>query len=154
METAAIKQAIEELLRALGVAVDTIEVSTHELSGSPKFVIRSQESRLLIGPRGETLSALNHLLRKVLAKRLPNGEDTRFFLDVDGYQEKIIDELQSKVRMLSERARSLKTNVELEPMSAYERMLVHASLQNDPELTTESFGQGSGRRIVIKYKGV
>ena len=53
--------------------------------------------------------------------------------------------------MMAERARSLQYDVELTPMSAYERLIVHTTLQNEPHVKTESQGEGYGRRIVIKY---
>jgi spoIIIJ-associated protein len=53
--------------------------------------------------------------------------------------------------MMAERARSLQYDVELSPMSAYERLIVHTTLQDAPNVKTESQGEGRNRRVVIKY---
>jgi spoIIIJ-associated protein len=52
---------------------------------------------------------------------------------------------------MAERARSFQYDVELSPMSAYERLIVHTTLQNAPNVKTESLGEGRNRRVVIKY---
>jgi predicted RNA-binding protein Jag len=54
---------------------------------------------------------------------------------------------------MSDRAKSFKIDVELDPMSSYERMIVHSYLEGVPEIKTESIGEGSSRRVVIKYIG-
>ncbi|MEK7526803.1 MAG: R3H domain-containing nucleic acid-binding protein, partial [Patescibacteria group bacterium] len=54
-------------------------------------------------------------------------------------------------KIMAERARSFKTNMELEPMSPYERMIIHSALESLPDIKTESVGFGRGRKVVIKY---
>ena len=62
-----------------------------------------------------------------------------------------IKDLQSKALMMAERARSFQYDVELSPMSAYERLIVHTTLQGTPNVKTESQGEGRNRRVVIRY---
>jgi spoIIIJ-associated protein len=59
--------------------------------------------------------------------------------------------LAAKAVMMAERARSFRYDVELSPMSAYERLIVHSALSSEPHVKTESQGEGRGRRVVIKY---
>ncbi len=108
----------------------------------------------MIGVRGAHLSALNHLLRRIVWKQ--QGEESPestvdFRVDVNDYHEKLRAELTQRAHILAGRARSFKTNVEMDPMSSYERMIVHALFQDTPDIKTESVGEGSKRRVVIKY---
>ena len=73
-----------------------------------------------------------------------------FLVDIDEYRTKHIKELQSKAKMMAERARSFQYDVELSPMTAYERLIVHTALQNEPNVRTESQGEGEARQLVIK----
>ena len=146
-----IRQIIEDTLDLLGVGYDGVEILDSGIGAYPRYVIKSDESGLLIGQKGETLLALNHVVKKMVAKK--NGEeDANFFLDVNDYQDRLIQEIRSKVLILKERAKLFQRDVEMEPGSAYERMIVHSACAGDPEIETESCGQGRSRRVVIKYK--
>ena len=140
-----VKTFLETLLNKAGVAFDSIEVS--DSSGQLVFQIHTQESAKLIGSRGDTLRALNHIVKKV-----HEGENNHFLVDVNEYRTKKIEDLRQTAKMLAERARSLKYSVEMTPMSSYERMIVHAALTDEPHITTESHGEGRDRRVVIKYE--
>ena len=143
-----IQSTIEELLDCLNIKVDTFDVKESELH--PIFMVRSPDSRMLIGSDGEHLRALNYLAKKIVEKNV-DGEH-RFLIDVNGYHSKKIDELKMQTKILAERARTFRHDVELSPMNAYERMIVHSILGEDKELSTESEGEGKFRRVVIRYK--
>lgn len=149
MDTAAIKNLISELLSRMGVEIEDIAVS--ETVMPALFHVQSKDSRLLIGPRGESLRALNFLVKKMVDAKAKEGEEVQFLLDVNGYHSHKIEELRLKTRMLAERARLFQYDVEMSPMSAYERMLVHSFLSTDPNVKTESVGEGPYRHVVIKY---
>ena len=102
----------------------------------------------LIGVRGETLLSLNYIAKKIAEKA---GITEPFSVDVNGYQKRKIEEIRSKAALLAERAKSFQTDIEMEPMSSYERMVAHAALASNPEIKTESAGIGRERRVVIKY---
>lgn len=151
MEHDKIKEVIEELLRQMAVAFETVEKADTVGSDHTRFLVRTGDSHLLIGSKGENLSALNHVARKLAGKALGQEGPMKFFVDVNDYHEKTLEVLKVKAKMMSERARSFKSDVELEPMSSYERMLVHSFLEGSPEVKTESRGEGASRRVVIKY---
>jgi hypothetical protein len=71
------------------------------------------------------------------------SDDSRFLIGKDS--------VKAVAHMMAERAKFFKTNIEMDPMSAYERRIIHSFLQNVPEVTTESKGEGADRRVVIKY---
>jgi spoIIIJ-associated protein len=145
---------LKELLDAAGVQYK--EVARSEAAGQTIFAIEaSGDARDLIGPRGETVQAIDHLLKKIVEQRSPATEggerEEMFLVDVNGYRTKQIKDLQAKALMMAERARSFQYDVELTPMSAYERLIVHTTLQDSPNVKTESQGEGRSRRVVIKY---
>lgn len=155
MDSNKIKTFIEELLRRMNIAVERIEVA--ETDGACRFAVTASDSSLLIGPRGAHLFALNHIVRRIAAKgsapALPGREARDITIDINGYQEAAATHLKNMAKVMGERARSFKVSVTLDPMSSYERMIVHSFFQDAPDLTTESVGEGEQRRVVIKYKG-
>lgn len=145
------KQIITDMLEALGA--DYTGVDELEIAGQAIFSIRTDNGRPLIGGHGDTIHALDYLVKKVLEAKHPvEGERAPMFLvDVNDYRTKQIKELQTKALMMADRARSFQYDVELTPMSAYERLIVHTTLQDAPNVKTESQGEGRNRRVVIKY---
>ena len=150
------KEKIRELIRTiianLQVPIDDVVVS--EAAGHTLFTIRTADSGVLIGTRGETLNALNHLVKKILEDEAEEGADVfHFVIDVNGYHLKRIKMLEAQAAMLAERARTFKYDIEMSPMSAYDRLIIHAALNGTPDVKTESQGEGKVRHIVIKYTG-
>lgn len=145
MDVQELKKIVEELLTVMGVSFDSITVEASDIHPSV-MVITSEQS--LVGEHGETLQALTHIVKRITEKKY--GEEGRhFMLDVNNFQKKKIDELTNNVKMLAERVRSLKTEVVLQPMSSYERMIIHALFSEDKDIKTESRGEGRDRHIVI-----
>jgi len=128
-----------------------LEEAASELPDYTKFVIKTPDSGILIGKDGEHLSALGFVLRKTVEKAA--GEDTppKFFVDVGGYQSNKIQKIQKVARIMADRATSFKRDIELPPMSPYERMVIHSTLAEAANIATESEGQGRGRKIVVRY---
>ena len=141
-----IKSFLEEILSKLDIKFDSIDID--DATEQVVFQINTTQGARLIGGRGDTVRALNHIVRKAFDNR---EESIRFFVDVNGYRTKKIEELKQTALVLAERARSLKYNVEMTPMSSYERMLVHSTLSEEPNIRTESHGEGRDRRVVICF---
>ncbi|OGC86438.1 hypothetical protein A2949_03185 [Candidatus Adlerbacteria bacterium RIFCSPLOWO2_01_FULL_54_21b] len=143
-----LKNFITELLVLLEVEVGALEVTTGHRT---VIAVDSPDSSLLIGPRGEHLKALNTIARRMVEQK--HGEEAASFLiDVNGFHEMEMEKVRAAARMLAQRARLFKHDVELAPMSAYERLVVHELFADDPEIKTESSGEGKFRHIVLKYK--
>ncbi len=149
MHAEEIKKIIEELVSKLNLSLERIEVVG--LDKEPKFLISTKDARLLIGKNGETFSAFTHIVRKMVEKKFLSEGKVLFSVDVNGYQDQKVREMYAKIQVLVDRARMLQTGVELSPMPAYERMMVHEALANMNDITTESVGEGKERRVVIKY---
>lgn len=144
-----ITQFIRTLLDKLGVAVEGIErvqTPAHEL-----YNVHTPDSKRLIGPQGEHLRALNYLLRRLL-ERVEGGADTRLMVDVNGYHQSRVREIEQKAALLADRVRTFRSSAEMTPMNAYERMIIHALFTDDPDIITESEGVGKTRRVVLKYR--
>ncbi|MFH1455304.1 MAG: R3H domain-containing nucleic acid-binding protein [bacterium] len=143
------KKLIEDILNNMGVRYDIVEETEDSITQKKLFIIKSPDSGLLIGDRGETFQALSHLIRRIASKDLEEGVD--FSIDVNDYRASMIERLKMKAGILANRARDMKTNVEMEPMSSYERLIIHGVLSGQPNIKTESIGEGRDRRLVIKY---
>lgn len=107
----------------------------------------------MIGRDGETLKSLNYLIQKMVEKDKEGEERISFFIDVNGYQKKRFENLKNIAHMMAERARYFKSNIEIDPMPAYERRIIHLFLEKNKDIKTESEGFGKDRRVVIKYIG-
>ena len=146
-----INETLRTLLGHLAIVVSDITCDTDERTKSVRFMIATPDSAILIGERGERLLALNHLIKRIAEKKLPAEEGFSFVIDVNDYQKKRVDDIRTKARMLAERARYFKSSVEMDPMSSYERMIVHAEFTESPDIATESSGYGKDRRVVLRY---
>lgn len=141
-------QLISELVSRLGVEVSTINVTTGHRT---VVAIESPDSTLLIGPNGEHLRSLNSIARRMV-EHAHGEEAASFLIDVNSYHENQMEQVRANARMLAQRARLFKHDVEMGPMSAYERLVVHELFAEDPEIKTESQGEGKFRHIVLKHK--
>ncbi len=149
MDDTKIKKTIEEIVSSLGVKFDGIETKEDPITQNKVYVIKSSDSGLLIGDRGETFYALSHIIRKISTKGFEDKAD--FSIDVNDYRDGLLEKLKLKAKMLANRARDMKANVEMDPMSSYERLIIHGLLTDEPNIKTESVGEGRERRVVIKY---
>lgn len=148
MQPELLKQFVSKLLSLLDVEVIQVEVTTgHRTVVS----VQSTDSAKLIGPDGDNLKALNAIARRMVEHQ--HGEDAASFLiDVNNYHEDQMEKVRDNARVLAQRARLFKHDVEMGPMSAYERLVVHELFADDPEITTVSQGEGKFRHIVLKHK--
>ncbi len=106
---------------------------------------------VLIGRRGETLDAAQYLCGLVINKGR-NGEKLRVTIDTENYRAKRIRTLQNLAERNAEKALKYKRNITLEPMSPYERRIIHAALTGRDHITTFSVGSEPKRRVVVSYK--
>lgn len=157
-----VETILTEMLGALGVPFSSIEQST--VAGQEIYSIRTDgDARALIGAHGDTIHAIDFLVKKMYEHQMPVPQAQAeggasaverapmFIVDVNDYRLRQLKELETKALMMAERARSFQYDVELSPMSAYERLIVHTALQGAPNVKTESHGEGRNRRVVIKY---
>lgn len=139
---------VSELLSKLGFSDCEIKVFGEQRT---VVAVSSPNSKELIGPDGEHLRSLNTVARRIWESTSGKGAPS-FLIDVDGYHESKLETVRASARMLAQRARLFKHDVEMPPLSSYERLVVHELFFEDPEIKTESAGEGKFRHIVLKYK--
>jgi predicted RNA-binding protein Jag len=149
--TTIIIETLSMILKLLGVTVTEIVTEVDEQTNSTRFLVRTPDSAILIGEHGARLSSLNHIVKRIVERR-DNEHTLSFTIDVNDYQKKHIEDIRAKAHMLAERARYFKSSVEMDPMSSYERMIVHSEFANTPDIVTESAGGGRDRHVVIRFK--
>ena len=105
---------------------------------------------ILIGRRGETLDAIQHLTNYVVNRG--GSKRIRISVDAENYRAKREDALQHLAQKVAGKVVKYRRNITLEPMNAYERHVIHAALQDTPDVTTFSTGTEPGRRVVVAYE--
>ena len=135
----------------MGVAA---EVVVKPGTGPSEFVldIRGDSTALLIGRRGQTLEALQHILSRIVAEKL-GPDDPQPIVDAEDYRGKRVRSLEDMALRMGEKAKRSRKTQELDALSARDRRVVHLALKDDPWLTTESVGSGAFRRLLIIPEG-
>lgn len=124
----------------------TFEVSSEE--GKVLVKIASEKSAHLIGYKGKTIEAIQSTINSILQKQ--EEEYAKVFVEVNDYKNKKEERLKELARRMAKNAVKFGRDVRLEPMSAYERMIIHTELANRTDVRTESYGEEPRRRVVIK----
>ncbi|MBE7050065.1 MAG: protein jag [Ruminococcaceae bacterium] len=141
------KEFLSKIFELTGedVTVDTVsdgDVLRVNLSGPDMGIV--------IGKRGETLDALQHLTS--LAVNKGDCGFMKISLDAENYREKRNEALESLAGKLANKVMRTRRSTTLEPMNAYERRIIHSALQDHEFVTTYSIGQGINRKVVIALK--
>ncbi len=108
---------------------------------------------LLIGWRGETLRALQTTVNLMMGDEQADGQGRRLILDVERYRARREEQVRELAQRLADRVKSSGERYTLDPMHAYERRIIHLTLQDDPGVRTESSGHEPARRVVIHPTG-
>ena len=117
--------------------------------GNIKVEFTGNDLGMLIGRRGETLDAIQHLTNDVINRGAEKR--VRVIVDAENYRLKREDTLKRLAEKIAGKVRKYRRNVTLEPMNSYERHIIHMVLQDSPEVTTYSIGSDSNRRVVVAY---
>ena len=119
--------------------------------GTRRITIVGEEASALIGHHGDTLDALQYLANLASARKNINGErdKSRVTLDIEGYRAKREETLRALARRMAAKALRNRRSVMLEPMTPYERRIIHSEIQNIEGVSTNSVGSDSNRKIVI-----
>ena len=146
-----VEERIETFMKGLmeHMGSDAIPVATK--SGDDTYSVELQGSSLgmLIGRRGDTLDAIQHITN--YAVNHGQGKRVRINVDAENYRKKREESLIRLANKVAGKVSRSGRNITLEPMNAYERHVIHAALQDYPDVTTYSTGTEPGRRIVVAY---
>ena len=119
--------------------------------GTRRINIVGDDASALIGHHGDTLDALQYLANLASARKNIRGErdKSRVTLDIEGYRAKREETLRALARRMAQKALRNRRSVMLEPMSAYERRIIHSEIQSIEGVSTNSIGSDNNRKIVI-----
>ena len=143
--------ALRQILELMGVK-GTIEQKLAGTGDETILQIRAENSGLLIGRKGQTLEALQYLVTRIAGERQGN-EGRHLVIDIENYRERRRKLLEDMALRLGEKAKRQRKTVTVDALSAADRRIIHAVLQDDPWVSTKSLGQGSYRRLLIIPEG-
>lgn len=137
---------LNNLINSTGLDAD-VYVRDQMEEGSIVFELEGQDSGLLIGRRGETLSSLEYLVRLMASKAL--DKRANIMIDVEDYKLRRKEKLENIAKKTAEKVSKTGKRISLEPMSAADRRIVHMTLAESKNVSTQSRGEGMHRKVVI-----
>ena len=147
------KMAVEFLETLVADMELDAQITVTNGKGNEKFIsINGKDVGVLIGHHGDTLDALQYLVNLVANKKEDENEDrnyTKISLDIENYRAKRQETLETLAKRMSEKVLKYKKSITLEPMSPYERRIIHSAVQNIEGVSTNSIGNDNNRRVVI-----
>lgn len=145
-----LKNLISKIFSQGGFQVEVEDFSTNK---EVKFNLRTQE-RLILKNTKELIPAFQELCRRLLGvqdtSQDKEGEKVRVFFDIQGERQKREEKLKELAQAAARKVRREKKDLGLPPMNSFERRIIHFEISLFPDLTSESIGEGSERRVVIK----
>jgi spoIIIJ-associated protein len=149
------KEIVRELLAHMGVPADVVAVdnpSTMPLGPEdPPTIfldVLGRDLGMLIGRRGENLAQIQYMVNLLANRKL--GDWTRVIVDVEGYRSRREESLIGLAERVARQVARSRRPIVLEPMPPNERRIVHMTLKSNPDVTTESNGEGANRRVTVQ----
>lgn len=144
-------EVLTEILRLMGVDSRVVVKPGHD-STEVVLDIQGDSGALLIGRRGQTLEALQHIVSRIVAEKVgPDGPQP--IVDAEDYRGRRVRSLEDMALRLGEKAKRSRKTQSIDALNARDRRVVHMALKDDPWLTTKSQGQGAFRRLLIVPEG-
>lgn len=150
------RSILEKMLSLMGMEATVApseEFPVESDSGFTSFAslnIQGEDLGILIGRRGQTLAALQYMVRLLACHQMQT--QVPIIIDVEGYKRRRYESLRALAHRIADEVKTRRRPFILEPMPAFERRIIHLTLANHPDVDTESTGFGEGRKIVIKPK--
>ena len=138
-----------DMFQAMNMVV-SIDVKVDEVTETVEINLTGEDMGLLIGKRGQTLDALQYIVRLVINKEI--GGYLKVKVDTENYRERRKETLENLAKNISYKVKRTKRPFPLEPMNPYERRIIHSALQNDKYVTTHSEGDEPYRHVVVVLK--
>ncbi|MBQ2892673.1 MAG: protein jag [Oscillospiraceae bacterium] len=150
-EAGSVEEKIEKFLKGLleHMGSDAVPHAWKEEGNTYKVEFEGSDLGYLIGRRGDTLDALQHLANYSVGRTVEGH--IRINVDAEDYRAKREDSLSRYARKKAQQVLKARRRTTLEPMNAYERHVIHAALQDMDNITTHSTGTEPNRRVVIEY---
>jgi spoIIIJ-associated protein len=139
------KVVLEKILELLGFEVTLEE---HHMDDGVLLDVKTEDSGRLIGRQGQTLSDLQYITNRLLFQQDPSAP--KIMVDVSGYRAQAREALVKKAKDAAEKVRRWGDVVELEPLSAFDRRIIHQALKDDPGIETHSVEvEGTEKKVIL-----
>ena len=139
------KVTLEKVLHLLGFQAT---VDEHRMDDGILLDVKTEDSGRLIGRQGQTLSDLQYITNRLLFQQDPSAP--KIMVDVGGYRAQARDALVKKAKEAAEKVRRWGDVVELEPLNAFDRRIVHQALKDDPGIETHSVEvEGTDKKVIL-----
>ena len=143
-------EVLETLIKAMGIPAE-VSVTQAPTEEQPMALdIEGEDLGILIGRRGQTLASLQYVVRLIVAEKMKMWVPIN--VDVAGYKKRRYESLRGLALRLAEQVKRNQRLITLEPMPADERRIIHLALADNPDVDTESTGEGEGRKVAILLK--
>jgi len=134
------------VLERMGIPAD---IDVNEAEDKIVLEIQTADPEMVIGRKGQVVDALQHLVSKVVYRERAGEKGKPIIVDAGGYRDKHVLRLEALAQRMSEKALASKEIVELAPMSAHDRRVVHMAIANIPGVSSRSEGEGDDRHILV-----
>ena len=144
------EQLGEILDNVLGLLLLEGSYDIEESDEALQVLIETKDAGRLIGFKGENLESLQLLLNQLMSRKAGENEFKRVLVDVEGWRKQKEEELASRAKGWIEEVKTSGEELELEPMSPWQRRIVHMVVQETEGVESESIGEGRDRHLVIR----
>lgn len=143
-----VKEFVERTLTAMGLS--SLEAAVSETPDSVRIDLSGDQGDVLLRRRAESLDALQHIVNTAFRRELK--DDRTFVVDCLNYRKGKDAELKQMARFMMERAKSSGTPQEMGPLNPYARRLVHLTVAEDPQMSSESIGDAFLKTVIIAVR--
>lgn len=144
------KDILADLIHCLGIEADVRVVPMKDEGSQLSLNIEGDDLGVLIGRHGQALASLQYVVRLILAEKLKKWFPVN--VDVAGYKERRHQSLKNLALRLATQVKTTKRSINLEPMPSDERRIIHLALADNPDVYTQSTGDGDKRKVVIQLR--
>lgn len=144
---ARVEAFVDEVVRAMGFS---LSVAVSDMPDHVRIDLSGEDGEWFVRRKGEALDALQHLVNTAFRRDVDKGK--RLVVDCLDFRKSKDRELRQMARFLIDKARETGLPQELGPLNSYSRRLVHLEVAQEPDVTSESLGEGAVKRVVISLK--
>ena len=141
------KETLEKILTSLGFQAT---VEEHKMDDGVLLDVKTEESGRILGRQGQTLADLQYITNRILFQQ--DASSPKVMVDVGGYRAEARDALVKRAKDAADKVRRWGDVVEMEPMSAFDRRIVHQALKDDPDVETHSVEVDGTEKKAILFK--
>jgi spoIIIJ-associated protein len=142
-----VREFVRQTTEAMGVP---LEIAVHDLPDSVRVELSGDGGEVLLRRRAEALDAIQHIVNTAFRRELK--DDRSFVVDCMDYRKGKDAELRQMARFVMEKAKSTGTPQEMGPLNPYARRLVHLTVAEDPEMSSESIGDAFMKTVIISTR--